>query len=170
LKQIGVTPDQVLAADIDETPLKHEQPAAYVKRLACAKAAAIADAHPHAIVLAADTAVALGRRILPKAEDETTARNCLKTLSGRRHRVITAVAVQAPAAAMRCRAVSTLVKFAPLSEAMIEAYVESGEGLGKAGGYGIQGQAAAFVTFLSGSYSAVVGLPLYETRVLLKDL
>lgn len=166
LAQIGITPDQVLPADIDETPLKAELPHRYVARVAREKAQKIAADHAAAKVLAADTVVACGARILPKAETAQQARECLQLLSGRRHRVMTAVCV-AEGGKLRQKTVTTMVKFARLTDAQIEAYIASGEWEGKAGGYGIQGYSESFVQFISGSYSAVVGLPLYETKMLL---
>lgn len=166
LAQIGVVPSKVLAADIDETVRTHEKPHAYVQRMAKEKAEKIAALHPDACVLAADTVVVCGMRILPKAETEEEARMCLNVLSGRRHRVMTSVCVIA-AGKVRKRTVTTLIKFMPLTKATIDKYIASGEWQGKAGGYGIQGAAESFVQYMQGSYSAVVGLPLYETRQLL---
>ena len=166
LAQIGIVPDRVLAPDIDETPVKDEQPRAYASRLARAKAAAVEA--PDCLVLAADTVVAAGRRILPKAETETEARSCLALLSGRRHRVMTAVVLAAPDRRRTERLVMSVVAFARLTTPQIDAYLASGEWRGKAGGYAIQGGAGAFVRFLSGSYSNVVGLPLFETAQLLR--
>jgi septum formation protein len=167
LAMLGITPAAILPADIDESALPGELPLAYVARVATAKARTIADAKPGQPVLSADTVVALGRRILPKAEDEATARACLKLLSGRRHRVHTTVCVIDAAGAMRHRTATTIVRFSRLTPAMVDAYVASDEWRGKAGGYAIQGLAAAFIPFISGSHSNVVGLPLYETAVLL---
>ena len=168
LAQIGVTPDRVCAADIDETPRKREMPRRYALRMARTKATCI-DA-PGAAVLAADTVVAAGRRILPKAETAIDAQACLTLLSGRRHRVITAVIVIAPGNRPVERVVESVVTFSRLTEAQIDSYVRSGEWHGKAGGYAIQGLAASFVRFLSGSHSNVVGLPLYETAQLLRGI
>ena len=167
LRQIGIVPDRIDPADIDETPAKGELPAAHVVRLAEAKARAVGPRHPQAFILAADTAVACGRRILPKAEDEATARACLTLLSGRRHRVYGGVAVMTPSGEMAIRRVVSQVAFKRLSEAELEAYLTSGEWRGKAGGYAIQGCAAAFIPWIAGSYSNVVGLPLFETAQLL---
>lgn len=164
LAQIGLVPDAVAAADIDETPLQAETPRALALRLAVAKARAVTG---DGFVLAADTVVAVGRRILPKAETDDEVRACLKLLSGRNHRVLTGVAVVAPGGKVSSRLVETRLAFKRLSAVDIDAYIESGEGIGKAGGYGIQGRAGAFVTKLIGSYPAVVGLPLYETQCLL---
>ena len=171
LRQVGLEPDLVEPAEIDERPLKRELPRKLALRLAEAKAAAVASRHPDAFVLGADTVVACGRRILPKAEDEAEARACLALLSGRRHRVLTAVAVKAPGPGpLRSRLTTTQVAFKRLEPREIEAYLASGEWRGKAGGYAIQGRAALFVSWLSGSYSAVVGLPLFETARLLDGL
>jgi len=166
LAQIGLTEIEIIATDIDETPRKAEKPRALAVRLARAKAAAVD--MPGAAVLAADTVVACGRRILGKAENEAEARAFLSLLSGRRHRVITAVVLLPPGGATRERVVESVVAFARLTEAQIAAYLASGEWRGKAGGYAIQGLAASFIRFLSGSYSNVVGLPLFETAQLLR--
>lgn len=167
LRQIGIVPDRIDPADLDEAPLKGELPAAHVDRLAAAKARAVQPRHPGAFILAADTAVACGRRILPKAEDAATARACLALLSGRRHRVYGGVALIAPSGEMALRRVVSQVAFKRLSAPELEAYLASGEWHGKAGGYAIQGRAAALIAWLSGSYSNVVGLPLFETAQLL---
>lgn len=166
LARLGIVPDAVAPADIDETPRKGELPADYACRMAAEKAAAAAEAG--SIVLAADTVVAAGRRILPKAETQAQARAALTLLSGRRHRVHSAVAVTDPAGTTRHRLSTTIVAFKRLSEDELAAYLASGEWQGKAGGYAIQGRAEALVRFLSGSHSAVMGLPLYETRTLLR--
>jgi septum formation protein len=166
LSRIGIVPDAVDPADIDETVLKGETPRAHVVRLAAEKAAVVAVRHPDAVVLAADTVVAAGQRILPKTEDAEAARACLTLLAGRRHRVLTAVTVIAAGKA-RHRLSDTIVAFKPLTATEISAYLATGEWQGKAGGYAIQGRAEAFVRFLSGSHSGVVGLPLFETRNLL---
>jgi septum formation protein len=168
LRQIGVEPHAVDAAELDEAPLRRELPAAHAQRLAMAKAQAVAVRHPGAIVLGADTVVACGRRILPKTETEAEARRCLALLSGRRHRVLGGVCVMGPGGVRRQVLVTSIVRFKRLSAAEIDAYIACGEWHGKAGGYAIQGQVAAFVAFLSGSYSNVVGLPLHETANLLK--
>ncbi|MBP7000400.1 nucleoside triphosphate pyrophosphatase [Amaricoccus sp.] len=165
LAQVGVTPDAVAAADIDETPLSGELPRACALRLAAAKAAAVA-AGPDDVVLAADTVVACGRRLLGSPEGPEQAAAFLRLLSGRRHRVTTGVAVRRGGRDW-ARAVETVVRFRVLSPGEIEAYVASGEWRGKAGGYAIQGRAAAFAPWLAGSYSAVVGLPIPETLALL---
>lgn len=166
LAQIGCAPDKTIPTEIDETPHKAELPARYVLRLAEAKAMQAAKSHPNDVVLAADTAVACGRRILPKAEDEQTARRCLDMLSGRRHRVYTAVCVHA-GGKTACRLAMTQVCFRRLDEKDIARYLASGEWRGKAGGYAIQGLAEAFIPWISGSYSNVVGLPLSETSSML---
>lgn len=166
LAQIGIVPDAVDAADLDETPGKTELPVPHAVRLAAAKATAVAARHPGAVVLAADTVVAVGRRILPKAETDAQARACLALVSGRRHRVVTAVAVIADGR-LRTRTSESTVTFKRLTPHEIDAYIGGGEWHGKAGGYAIQGSAAALVRAFSGSWSGVVGLPLYETRALL---
>jgi len=165
LGRLGVEPCAIAAADIDETPHKDEQPRVYARRMAREKAEAIAGDGAH--VLAGDTVVALGRRILPKAEDEATARRCLELLSGRRHRVLSAIALKAPDGSLRERLSDTVVRFKPLSQAEMRAYLAGGEWDGKAGGYAIQGSAEGLIAWISGSHSGVVGLPLFETRALL---
>jgi septum formation protein len=170
LAQIGLTPDEVCAADIDEAPLKSETPRRCALRLAGAKADLVAGSRPESFVLAADTVVAAGRRILPKAETPDEVRTCLELLSGRSHRVYTAVVLRGPDGRGAERLVETRVTFKRLGEDEHAAYLASGEGLGKAGGYGIQGRAGGFVLNLQGSYPAVVGLPLYETLCLLRGL
>ncbi len=167
LRQIGIAPDGVDPADVDETPLPHELPVAHASRLAEAKARTVAARHPQAFVLAADTVVACGRRILPKAEDEATARACLGLLSGRRHRVLGGVALVCPDGRILRRLVTTQVTFKRLSAAELDAYIACGEWHGKAGGYAIQGRAAALIPVINGSYSNVVGLPLFEAVALL---
>lgn len=166
LAQIGVTPDRIDPADIDETPLKAETPRLLAQRLARTKADVVAGRNPGAVVLAADTVVAQGRRLLEKAADEAEATRFLELLSGRSHRVYTGVAL-AYDGATRCRVVETRVSFKVLSPAEIAAYVASGEWRGKAGAYGIQGRAGAFVQRIVGSHPAVMGLPLFETANLL---
>jgi septum formation protein len=170
LHQIGLVPDLVEPSAIPEDALPRELPRAHALRLAEAKARAAAQRYPGDFVLGADTVVGCGRRILPKALDEATARRCLALLSGRRHRVLGGVVVLAPDGRMSRRLVTSIVTFKRLEAAEIEAYLQSGEWHDKAGGYAIQGRAAAFVRHLSGSYSNVVGLPLYETAALLKGL
>ena len=170
LRQVGVTPDAVVAAAIDETPLKTETPRQTALRLAVAKAAKVAETNSDAYVLAADTIVAVGTRILPKVETQVEGRKCLELLSGRAHKVLTAVAVVAPDGRAVKRLVETRLHFKRLTPAEIDDYLQDGEGIGKAGGYAIQGKAGAFVMSIQGSYPAVVGLPLYETMNLLTGL
>jgi septum formation protein len=170
LQQIGMPPDVIMAADIDETPLPGELPQRLAARLARVKAEAIAAQDRDAFTLAADTVVACGRRILPKAESEKDAHHCLALLSGRRHRVIGGVCVIAPDGRKVERLVTTQVTFRRLSDREIDSYIKGGEWQGKAGGYAIQGKAAVFVRALSGSYFNVVGLPLQETYCLLRGL
>lgn len=171
IARLGVEPAAINPADIDETPLAGELPRDYATRMAREKAAAAAaaaasdDGH----VLAGDTVVCAGRRILPKAEDEATARRCLELLSGRRHRVLSAIALCAPDGRLRERLSETVVIFKRLSTDEIDAYLASGEWEGKAGGYAIQGIAEGLIRRIQGSHSGVVGLPLYETRTLLKS-
>jgi len=169
LRQVGLEPATIDPADIDETPHARELPRAYALRMACAKLDVVRQRHPDALVLAADSVVVCGRRILPKTETEAEARDCLLKMSGRRHRVLGGVAVAGPDGKVRTRLIETIVRFKRLEIADIDAYLASGEWQGKAGGYAIQGRAAAFVAFLSGSYSNVVGLPLFETVSLLKS-
>jgi septum formation protein len=168
LKDIGIKPDKIIAADIDETPRPRELPRPYAKRLALQKLHVAAAQEPKGFILAADTVVACGRRILPKAESEAEVRDCLKILSGRRHHVYTAVAVRAANGKILERIADSVVSFRQLSPADIDAYVKSGEGIGKAGGYAIQGRAAALIRFISGSYSNIVGLPLFDVAQMLK--
>ncbi len=167
LARLGIVPDAVDAADIDETPSKQELPRVHAMRLAREKALAVAQRHAGAVVLAADTVVAVGRRILPKTETEEAARGCLRLMSGRRHHVLTALAVVDASGKMRERVSDTIVTFKPLTLREIDAYLADGEWRGKAGGYAIQGRAEGFVRWLAGSHSGVVGLPLWETRNLL---
>ncbi|MGD9470651.1 MAG: nucleoside triphosphate pyrophosphatase [Novosphingobium sp.] len=166
LARLGVEPARIGGADIDETPLNGEIPRDYARRMAREKAQAAADAD--GFVLAGDTVVALGRRILPKAEDEATARRCLGLLSGRRHRVLSAIALLGPDGTLREQLSETVVIFKRLSNEEIDAYLASGEWHGKAGGYAIQGSAEGLISRIQGSHSGVVGLPLFETRALLK--
>ena len=166
LARLGIEPVRVVHADIDETPRKSELPRDYALRMAREKADAAADGA--SFVLAGDTVVAVGRRILPKAEDEATARQCLELLSGRRHRVLSAVALRAPDGSVRERLSETRVLFKRLSAEELAAYLARGEWRGKAGGYAIQGGAEGLIAWISGSHSGVVGLPLFETRALLK--
>ncbi len=170
LRQIGIVPDVIAPADVDERPGAKERPADYARRLAEAKADQIAPQHEGSFVLAADTVVALGRRILPKPADAAAARRSVARLSGRRHRVLGAVVLVAPDGRRARRLVTTAVRFKRLEPSEIEAYLESGEWQDKAGGYGVQGRAAAFVPAVNGSYSNVVGLPLAETAALLHGL
>jgi septum formation protein len=170
LRQIGIVPDAVDPAEIDETPLKAELPAAHVVRLARAKAEAVRPRHPGAFVLAADTVVACGRRILGKPSDEAAARAFLTLLSGRRHRVYGGIAVVDPDGRITTRRVVSQVAFKRLSDREIARYIATGEWRGKAGAYAIQGCAAAIVSWMQGSYSNVVGLPLFETAQLLTGL
>jgi septum formation protein len=166
LARIGVVPDAVIPAEIDETPRKAELPIPYARRLAAEKAAAVTA--EGALILAADTVVAIGRRILPKTETEEEARAALSLLSGRRHRVRSAVALIDTRGRARHRLATSIVALKRLSEAELAAYLASGEWRGKAGGYAIQGRAEALVRMISGSWSNIVGLPLYETRALLR--
>ncbi len=170
LRQIGIEPAGVAPTAIDETPGRGELPRALAARLAAEKADAAATAAPDgAVVLAADTVVALGRRALPKAEDEATARACLALLSGRRHKVHGGITAIGPDGAARHRLITTAVAFKRLTDAEIERYIASGDWHGKAGGYGIQGRAAAFVRLVNGSYSNVVGLDLFAAEGLLES-
>lgn len=166
----GLTPDQILSPDVDETPLKGEKIRDYVKRIAILKARAVHSQISDAFVLAADTSVEFGRRILLKAKDKEEATQMLQWYSGRRHRVYTAVCALCPEGKEACRVVVTRISFKRLSDEEIKIYLESNEWEGKAGGYSIQGKAAKFVKFISGSYTNIVGLPLYETDCLLKGL
>lgn len=170
LSQIGIVPDAIVAAELDETPQSQETPRLLALRLARAKAVHVAALESAAHVLAADTVVAVGRRVLPKAENAAEVRACLALLSGRAHKVLTGIAVIAPDGRTAARLVESRVHFKRLSEADVDAYVASGEGVGKAGGYAIQGRAGALIISLQGSYSGVVGLPLYETANLLAGL
>ena len=166
LGRLGLVPDEVVHADIDETPRKAELPTLYAARMGAEKAAAVA--RPGAVLVAADTVVAAGRRILPKAETAEDARASLRLLSGRRHRVHSAVTVVDASGTARHRLSTSIVAFKPLSDDEIAAYLDSGEWHGKAGGYAIQGRAEALVRMLQGSHSGVMGLPLFETRALLR--
>ena len=168
LGQIGVLPDAVDPADIDETPRKAELPAAYAARVAAEKGTLVAARHPGALILSGDTVVAAGRRILPKAESEAEVRACLDLLSGRRHRVYSAITLIDAAGVARHRLSTSMVIFKRLERSEIDRYIASGEGLGKAGGYAIQGRAAGLIRSIQGSHSAIMGLPLYETRTLLE--
>jgi septum formation protein len=168
LARLGITDARVIATDIDERPLPREVPRDHAVRLAAAKARAAATLAPNGLILAGDTVVGVGRRILPKAEDERTARRCLALLSGRRHRVFSAIALLSPDGTLREALSETIVRFKRLEPAEIEAYIAGCEWHGKAGGYAIQGSAEGFCAWISGSHSGVVGLPLYETRHLLR--
>ena len=170
LQQVGIVPDAVDPAEIDEQPLKAETPRLYAARIAAAKAAAVAPRHPDAFVLAADTVVALGRRILPKAESEDEARRCLGLLSGRRHRVLGAVAVRAPDGRVGQRLVATDVALQAAERGGNRELSRERRVARQGGGYAIQGRAAAFVPWIGGSYPNVVGLPLTETLALLQGL
>jgi septum formation protein len=168
LKQVGITPEDIIPAEVDETPTLGEKPSVLVARLAKLKAANVADSHKDAFILAADTIVACGNRVLGKAEDEKAARTSLKMLSGRRHNVYTAVSLIAPDGGSSHRTVKTTVTFKRLESAEIDFYIKSDEWRGKAGAYAIQGLAARFIGSINGSYSNVVGLPLMETLNMLK--
>jgi septum formation protein len=167
LARIGVVPDRIASPDIDESPHKGELPRVYALRMAIEKAHAVLR-EPGELIVAGDTTVAVGRRILPQAADPDMQRGFLKLLSGRRHHVLSAVCVIDAGGKARHRISDTIVRFKRLSETEIDAYIASGEGLGKAGGYAIQGRAEALVDWMAGSHSGVVGLPLYETRALLR--
>lgn len=170
LADSGIVPDRVLPADIDETPRKGERPASLAKRLAYEKGAVIAAQNPQALVLSADTVVAVGLRLLPKAEGPEDVRRFLRLMQGRRHRVITAVALFRPDAKPLERLSTSAVTFKRLTEQEIEAYVQTGEGIGKAGGYAIQGHAACLIRMMQGSYSGIVGLPLFDVAQMLKSV
>ncbi len=167
LKQLNIEPDDIIPADIDETPLKGELPRDLALRLAIGKAREIAHKNPQSYILAADTVVGAGRRILDKAEDELFARKCLNTLSGRRHRVYGGIAIITPEGKEITRLVETLVQFKRLTKNEIDTYIASKEWQGKAGGYAIQGLAESYIKYIKGSYSNVVGLSLYDTMNML---
>jgi len=167
LAQIGLNPSQIIPADILEDPIDGELPRAHALRLACEKAQKVSDLNRGHIILASDTVVGVGRRILPKTETRDEAESCLRLLSGRSHRVFTGVAVIDERGNLRSRISETRLKMKRLNEAEILSYLDCGEWDGKAGGYGIQGLAGAFIHHISGSYTGVVGLPVYETRNLL---
>ena len=169
LARIGVTPDAIIPADVDESVLKLEIPREHALRLAREKALAVAAKEPEALVLAADTVVAVGRRIMPKVEDEATLRACMRLLSGRRHRVLTGVALALPGGEVRERLGETMIAMKRLSNDEIDYYAGHGEWRGKAGGYALQGYGEVYVRHIAGSYSNVVGLPLGEARALLKS-
>ena len=170
LEQIGIVPDRVVPADADESPLKNELPRDQAKRLALLKAEAVRVNHPESFILAADTVVGCGRRILPKAESDAEAARCLKLLSGRRHRVFGGICLIGPDGRQSLKVIETAVVFKSLSEGEIATYIASGEWRDKAGAYAIQGRAAIFVRKVVGSYSNVVGLSLFETNGMLKGL
>jgi septum formation protein len=170
LQQIGIVPDLIDPADIDESPLKNELPRQYAERIAEQKASAAALKHTSDFVLGADTVVTTGRRILPKAIDDAEVKKYLKLLSGKQHSVLTAICIISPDGKKSARVVTTKVKFKLLTQNEIDAYIKSGEGIGKAGGYAIQGLAGGFVKAINGSYSSVVGLPLFETKNILTGL
>ena len=167
LARLGIVPDAVDPAAIDETPRKGEKPVPHVQRLSSEKAAAVAARHPGAVVLAADTLVATAARILPKADDEATARACLALLSGRRHRVLTALTVIDSHGTARHRLQASTVAVALLTPAMINRYISGGEWRGKAGGYAIQGSFEAHIRWMEGSFSGIMGLPLFDARAML---
>ena len=169
LAQIGVTPNKIISSNIDETPRENERPRDLALRLACEKAVSVANEQKTAFVLGADTVVGRGRQILPKTEDEQSARDCLSALSGRAHRVFSGVALVHPSAKVSTRIVETRVKVRRLDQIAIDEYIASGEWDGKAGGYAIQGLFAKHIEMIVGSHSNVVGLPLYETANLLKS-
>jgi len=170
LAQIGIVPDEVVAADIDEKSFRGELPGEVALRLAAAKAQHVAKRFAGDFVLGADTVVACGRRVLPKAGDVQEAHDCLKLLSGRRHRVYGSVAIVDPRGTLHTRQVITTVAFKRLTKGDMKEYLAAGEWRGKAGAYAVQGRAGAFVSRINGSYSNVVGLPLYETAALLAGL
>ncbi len=167
LARIGVTADAIVPADIDETPIKAELPRVYARRMAAHKAQVVACQHPDSAVLSGDTVVAVGRRILPKAESEAEARMCLELVSGRRHMVLSAVTLMLPDGRSLHRLSESAVIFKRLHADEVDAYIASGEWQGKAGGYAIQGSAEALIRSMAGSYSGIMGLPLYETRSML---
>lgn len=169
LKDIGIVPDQVLPADIEEIHEKGESPKAYAIRLAREKAAHVAAQNPDALVLGSDTVVMCAQKILHKAKNEDDVKVCLKALSGRRHHVYTAVALCLPDGTVLERCSDSWVKFKRVDDLELTDYAASGEGIGKAGGYAIQGKAACLIKEISGSYSSIVGLPLYETAQMLKQ-
>lgn len=168
LAQIGIVPDEIAAADLDESPKPNETPRLLAQRLAVEKARAVAAARPDAFVLAADTVVCVGRRVLDKAHSDDDVRACLDLMSGRGHRVYTGIALVAPGGRVSSRTIETRLTLKALTDKDIADYLACGEGIGKAGGYALQGRAGAFVTNLVGSYTSVIGLPVYETRCLLE--
>ena len=170
LEQIGLTPDDIIPADIDETPQKNELPRNLAIRLSKAKAQSVASSHKDSYILAADTVVGLGRRILDKAESPADVEKYLSQLSGRRHHVYGGICIISPSGQITSRLVDTTVQFKRLTPCEIKQYIDSGEGLGKAGGYAIQGLAASYIKYMRGSYSNVVGLSLYDTMQILKGI
>jgi septum formation protein len=170
LKQIGIVPDQVVAPACDETPIKDELPATLAQRLAILKAETVAKKHTNSFVLAGDSVVACGRRILPKCADNEEVKRCLTLLSGRRHRVYGGICVISPKSEKTSRLVQSAVTFKRLTDEEIDAYVKTGEGVDKAGGYALQGRAASFIRFISGSSSNIIGLPLFEAAQMLHGL
>jgi septum formation protein len=168
LLQLGVVPARTFSPDIDETPERGETPRLYAIRMAVTKAEAVQRAHDET-VLAGDTVVAVGRRVLGKAEDEAEVARFLNRLSGRRHDVFSAICLLGPGQERRTRLSASKVRFKRLTDAEIERYAKSGEGVGKAGGYALQGKAAGLIDWMQGSYSGIVGLPLFETRALLES-
>ena len=167
LLQIGIIPDEIVSSDIDETAHENELPKALCTRLGLEKAKHIAPEYPKSYILAADTVVAVGRRLLPKPASKTEAKGFLELMSGRSHRVYTGVTLISPDSRVFSKTVETRIKMKRLTDSEIDSYIDSNEWQGKAGAYGIQGQAEAFIRYLAGSYSNVVGLPLYETRNML---
>ena len=170
LRQIGVAPDEISPADIDETPFQDETPRKHAVRLAKEKCDVVAKRYPEDFCIAADTVVAVGRRILPKAEDRETAEYCLKLMSGRTHDVLTGIAIASPNADLCLKIVASRVTFKRLTDQEIYLYLKSRDWNGKAGGYAIQGPAAALIERITGSYTAIVGLPLCETYKMLLGL
>lgn len=168
LEEQGIIPNQIIPADIDETPLKNELPRPYVKRMAIEKAEAIAPLHLNSFILAADTVVVMGRRILQKPENEKEAYKFLTLMSGRRHKVIGGICLITPDKKKITRIIETVVKFKSLTEDEKQFYIASKEWEGKAGGYAIQGLAAQFIPFISGSYTNIVGLSIYDTLNILR--
>lgn len=167
LAEAGIIPDRIIPADIDETPYKNEMPRPYARRMAIEKARAIRALHANAFILAADTVVTMGRRILQKPEDRGEAYDFLSLMSGRRHKVTGGICLITPGGHEHTRLCETIVKFKPLTESEKQHYIDGKEWEGKAGGYAIQGSAAAFIPFISGSYSNIVGLSIYDTLALL---
>jgi septum formation protein len=169
LKDIGITPDKVVSPDIDETPHKAEKPRDLAYRLSYEKLQAVRAQYPGAFLLTADTVVGVGRRILPKAENDAQVRDCLVLMSGRRHHVYTGVAIQNPQGKTFRRVSDSTSIFRKLTLSDIDTYVSCGEGVGKAGGYSLMGRAQTLVRFISGSYSGIIGLPLFEVGQMLQS-